>query len=417
MTKAHPDINDTLRAEGSDGVRRRHDKSRRYNGSNNAPESSDGEPSRSEKANGESNGAADGRTREVAPFETFDASQWEGQPIEERRWIAHNRIPVGEPGIMSGDGGTGKTGLALQLGVATAAELPDWIGGCVETYGPVVVFSAEEKLAEMHRRIATILAHHRRSFRDLKRRLRFICDQDDVTLARVDRHGILKPMTPLLRLEKAVALIRPALVIIENAADVYAGNENDRANVTRFVRQLLGGLTKPSDATVMLIQHPSVSGLWDGTGRSGSTGWNNAGRWRSNFTKIKDSDERLRQYEVVKNNYGPIGEKVRVRWEKGVFVPESSIPSPERAAADAAIETAFLRCLDIKTAQQISVSPHTGRNYAPAIFEKMREADGFQAKSLGHAMERLLSAGRIVCTKVGPPSKERTVLTRSVRTS
>jgi hypothetical protein len=43
---------------------------------------------------------------EILPFKTFDASQWEGVPIEPRRWIAHNRIPVGEPGIMSGDGGT-----------------------------------------------------------------------------------------------------------------------------------------------------------------------------------------------------------------------------------------------------------------------------------------------------------------------
>jgi hypothetical protein len=31
-TKAGPDINDTLRSEGTEGVRRRHDKARRYNG-------------------------------------------------------------------------------------------------------------------------------------------------------------------------------------------------------------------------------------------------------------------------------------------------------------------------------------------------------------------------------------------------
>src|ERR1700733_12986452 len=89
---------------------------------------------------------------EIQPFETFDASQWEGVPIEPRRWIAHNRIPVGEPGIMSGDGGTGKTKLALQLGATVAAELPDWIGGIVEAHGSVIVVSAEEKLKEMHRR-------------------------------------------------------------------------------------------------------------------------------------------------------------------------------------------------------------------------------------------------------------------------
>jgi hypothetical protein len=63
------------------------------------------------------NGATTAPT-EIQPFKTFDASQWEGVPIEPRRWIAENRIPVGEPGIMSGDGGTGKTKLALQLAVS-----------------------------------------------------------------------------------------------------------------------------------------------------------------------------------------------------------------------------------------------------------------------------------------------------------
>jgi RecA-family ATPase len=377
-------------------------------------DSADRHPDRSAKSNGRS----PDQEPAIVPFDTFDASQWERQPIESRRWVVHHRIPVGEPGILSGDGGTGKTNLALQLGVAIAADLPDWIGGCVETHGPVVVFSAEEKLAEMHRRTAKILTHGNLSFCDLKGRLQFICGETDVTLGEINRDGIIKPTRSLLRLEKTVALIRPALVIIENAADVYAGNENDRPNVTRFVRQLLGGLTQPSDAAVMLIQHPSLSGLQDRTGRSGTTGWNNAGKWRGNFTKINsddDLDNGLRRYEVVKNNYGPIGEKIQVRWERGVFVLEGgAVPSPERAAADAAMEKVFLRCLDIKTTQGISVSPYTGKNYAPAVFEKVPEANGHKAKALALAMERLLSAKRIIGEPVGPRSKQRTVLKRTV---
>src|ERR1700716_2187664 len=81
---------------------------------------------------------------EIHPFKTFNAMQWEGMAIEPRRWIVRDRIPLGEPGIMSGDGGTGKTKLALQLGVSIAAGLQDWIGGIVDAEGPVIVFSAEE---------------------------------------------------------------------------------------------------------------------------------------------------------------------------------------------------------------------------------------------------------------------------------
>jgi hypothetical protein len=66
--------------------------------------------------------------------------------------------------------------------------------------------------------------------------LHFICDEDEVVLATAEDHkGIVTPTRSLLRLEKTVGLTKPALMIIENTADVYAGNESNRALVTRFV--------------------------------------------------------------------------------------------------------------------------------------------------------------------------------------
>jgi RecA-family ATPase len=349
---------------------------------------------------------------EILPFDTFDASRWEGVPIEPRRWIARDRIPVGEPGIMSGDGGTGKTKLALQLAVAISAALRDWIGGVVDAEGSVIVFSAEEKLKEMHRRTLDAIEYRRLSFDDLHGGLHFICDQDDTVLGLVDRNGIVQPTRSLLRLEKTVAVIRPALVIIENAADVYSGNESDRTNVTRFMRKVLGSLTVACESTVMLIQHPSVSGLNDGTGRSGSTGWNNAGRWRNNFTRIKD-EEGLRQFEVVKNNYGPEGEKVRLRWDRGVFVPEGQGSTRQRAAAEAEIDNRYLALLDTVNAQHRRVSPSTSSTYAPSVFEAMPAACGCKSRAFAAAQERLFARGAIVLEYVGPPSKRRTYIVRA----
>jgi len=330
----------------------------------------------------------------VLPFEMFDASQWEGMPIEPRRWIAHNRIPVGEPGIMSGDGGTGKTKLALQLAAAVAAELK-----------------------EMHRRTADVLDHRQLSFRDLRGQMHFICDQDDPVLGATDRNGVVQPTMSLLRLEKTVALVRPALVIIENAADVYSGNEVDRPNVTRFMRGLLGRLTVPCESTVMLIQHPSVSGLNDGTGRSGSTGWNNAGRWRCNFTKPKNGDgerdDGMRQLEIVKNNYGPTGEKFPLRWERGVFVPEGTASSPQRAAAERKIEELFLELLDKRNAQGRPVHASTAKGNAATEFEGDPDSQGVKAIAFRNSMERLLTAGQITLIATGSAAKRRTHLERA----
>jgi RecA-family ATPase len=357
---------------------------------------------------GRTNPAKQAETRqaaEILPFETFDASRWEGVPIEPRRWIAHNRIPVGEPGIMSGDGGTGKTKLALQLAVAVPASLRDWIGGVVDAEGSVIVVSAEEKLKEMHRRTLDVVESRGLSFSDLHGGLHFICDHDDTVLGAVDRNGIVQPTMSLLRLEKTVAAIRPALVIIENAADVYSGNESDRPNVTRFMRSLLGRLTAPCESTVMLIQHPSVSGLNDGTGRSGSTGWNNSGRWRCNFTRIKDDD--FRQLEIIKNNYGPTGEKVRLRWERGVYVPEGSTGTPYQAAAMQKVDDLFIRLLEERNAQARWVTPVKAVGYAPKELAAMPSAEGCTAAALASAMERLLATKRIIVESFGPPSKQR----------
>jgi RecA-family ATPase len=336
----------------------------------------------------------------IEPLEMFDAGDWEGQAIVPRQWITPDQIPGGEPGILSGDGGTGKTMIALQLGCSIAAEWQDWLSKIVEMHGPVILYSVEEKLTEFHRRTSWVLESRKAPFSILRKRFFFIGDRKDETiLGRADRNGLVLPTRTLLRLEKSVALIKPALVVVENAADVFAGNENDRAQVHTFVRGLLGGLCT-TGATMMLLQHPSVTGLTDGTGRAGTTGWNNAGRWRLNFKTAKQDDDNgvddgRRQLVTVKANYGRRGEKISVEWRDGIFVPQGSQSSPQRAAADAQIDDAFMRCLDAATAQGRTVSDGNGRNYAPRRFAEMAEAGGIGKRALELAMERGFSAGRI----------------------
>jgi RecA-family ATPase len=59
-------------------------------------------------------------------------------------------------GNYSGNGGDGKSLLALQLGVAVAT-VTDWIG-YLPAPGGVLVASAEDEHAEIHRRVADIIA-------------------------------------------------------------------------------------------------------------------------------------------------------------------------------------------------------------------------------------------------------------------
>jgi RecA-family ATPase len=351
----------------------------------------------------------------LLPLTFIDAASWQDADLPPRRWLVHNRIPVRNVTLLSGDGAAGKTTIVLQLAVGTV-RTGDWLGAVIDEVGPAIFITAEEDDDEVHRRLAAIVSQRDLGFRDLAG-LKILClPGEDAALGTADRAGIVKPTSLFMRLLKEAQVKRPRLIIIEAAADVFAGNENDRGQVRQFIT-LLRKLAIAADAAILLISHPSVAGLNTGTGASGSTAWNNSVRSRLYFTSAttKDGNELdpdLRELKVMKSNYGPPGETVRVRWHRGAYVMEASKSPTERAAAEANIDDTFLRCLDAKTAQGINVVAATGRGYAPSVFEAMPEAAGFKRKAFAPAMERLLSAKRIRVDTFGPPSKQRTRLVR-----
>lgn len=347
----------------------------------------------------------------------FDPTDWDGRPIPERQWLVRDRIPRDAVTLLTGDGAAGKTTIALQLATATALS-HDWLGAVVETPGPVDFFTAEEDQDEIHRRLDAVLRSRGKSFCDLDGRLRVHCrPEHDSTFGAPNARGVIEPTRLYDELEADLKARRPVLFVVEALADIYAGNENDRTQVRQF-GGLLRRLAVGSGAAVLALGHPSLTGMSTGTGTSGSTHWNNSARSRLYFTGVKgDADEPLekdvRELVVMKANYGPSGEKIRVRWDRGVFEPLGSMSTIERAAAEATIDDAFLHCLDVKTAQGIEVGPNTGKNYAASAFEGMAEAKGFKRKALTAALERLLSAGKIKATKVGRSSREKTILVRA----
>jgi RecA-family ATPase len=307
---------------------------------------------------------------------------------------------------LTGDGGMGKTQLALQLAHATVRGT-DWLGGVIDEAGPVIFFSAEEDYDEVHRRLHAIVAHFGTGF-DALADLHLLClPGDDAVLGVADRSSIVRA-TPLLdALQHHAVEVRPALIIIETAADVFAGNESDRSAVRQFIG-LLRRLAIKSGAAVLLLSHPSLTGLATGSGTSGTTGWNNALRSRMNFTSKADDD--VRELAVVKSNYGPIGETVRLRWQHGVFVPVPAGSTLDTIAADAKADQLFVALLERHTEQGQRVSTSTGTTYAPAKFAEHPDASGVTSKVFAKAMQRLLDAGKIRIEEDGPASRRRSRL-------
>lgn len=91
----------------------------------------------------------------VALLKTVTPPQWPAEPPPRVSWVAHNLVPRGDVSSLGGDGGSGKTMAALQLGIATARGAQDWLGHVVDP-GAALFISAEEPEDEIRRRVSRI---------------------------------------------------------------------------------------------------------------------------------------------------------------------------------------------------------------------------------------------------------------------
>lgn len=381
---------------------------------NEVPSQAEGEPEH--QAEGARHGAGEREERRrrqpdpnAPPLDFVDASTFDGKPVPDQQWLSHERIPMAVPTLLAGDGGTGKTRIAMQLAAATVLGT-DWLGSTIDRTGPVLFYTAEEDEAHCHRMLDRIATHLQISLARLKGLLIRPMDAADPVLAEPDRRGLVSPTPTYDRLWTAAGKIRPALIVLDTAADIFAVDENNRTQARQCVALLRHLAHQSGGGAVLTLAHPSVYGMTSGRGTSGSTGWSNSVRSRLYFVKTSGEDDEatdnnVRELRVMKSNYGPEGAAVRVVWREGVFVPVGSAAPLAQVAAEADADAAYLDCLDAANAQNRRVFPETGRGFAPKIFEGMPQARGLRARALHRAQERLMAAGRLHVVESGPPSK------------
>src|SRR5262249_34125156 len=187
-------------------------------------------------------------------------------------------------------------------------------------------------------------------------------------------HGGQPSYTSLFHLLRSAAKQhRAKLIIIDTLADVFAGNENDRAQARAFAQQALGLLARETQGAVIVLAHPSKSGMNSGSGESGSTAW--IGTFRSQLylstpkpeNKKEPLDPNLRTLTRRKSNAARRDDEIRLRWEDGVFVA-SELGGLFGLMERQPCERVFLQLLD-RTAeanQPVSSNSRAG-NYAPRL--------------------------------------------------
>ena len=371
-----------------------------YQGPTEIPASADGKRDVEEEAAA----AAQAPPPEPESFNTTTPAAWKGTVPAKQRWLASGSIPVGDLTILAGNGGAGKTEIITQLLVAVAAELGDWLG-CVIENGPTLFLSCEEPQEDIRDRIERNCKHRHIDSDALDNLHLHFPDLESTWLATADRTGKVSKTPLFVQMESWIAANKPALVAIDSIAAVFDGDAIARRQVRSFLA-MLRKVAREYDTAIVLLDHPSVRGMADGTGTANSVDWRNSVRAMLHLSDPDKQDVDVRELEVKKNNRGRTGEKTKLRWTGLTFSTEAAgLASSYRAAADQAVDELFLRLLDKRLAQGRPVRPSTGRGSAGAELADDPEANGTTATAFRAAMERLYTAGKIVTIETGPPAK------------
>lgn len=342
----------------------------------------------------------------LQPLQFINPAEWHGQPIPNRQWYCEGLIPLRQVTILNGDGGVGKSLLALQIAAAGAMsldtlEMEPWAGR-------TLYIGAEDEADEFWRRLADIAKAHGKELDFLLMfRLLSLADSDAL-LSVPDRAGNMQPTPLWVKIVEYACEWQPRLIVFDTAADLFGGDEIKRGQVRQFIA-MLRKVAISLDCAVILLAHPSVAGMQTGTGSSGSTAWNNSVRSRLYLTRPtdKDVDPDLRILKTMKSNYGKTGDEIRLRWKDGAFVLDDGKPSPGNALIAAKAERVFKDMLTAINASGDRVAKTKGINYAPRVMAERPDAEGMTVKQLEAAMLSLLAAGTLRIEMEGPPSKMR----------
>lgn len=235
-------------------------------------------------------------------------------------------IPVGVVTMLGGHGGAGKSALALVLGVHVACGRP-WAGfNCRK--GKVLYVSLEDPPDLVLFRLSKIVDHYGLSMDEVTDWLSILDGSETDSALAVEQTDITgrrlietRAFTELRELAKGFQLI-----MIDNASDAFDGNENERRQVRRFMKRMLGAIAAENNAAVLLLAHIDKSAARNGSGGnsfSGSTAWHNSSRSRLALIVSNDQIELHNE----KMNLGRKAEALRLQWSTtGVIEPATASP-------------------------------------------------------------------------------------------
>lgn len=333
----------------------------------------------------------------------FSELETRGEPPE-RRWAIGGWLGHGHGTLMVGPGGIGKTLMAQQMASCLALGR-NFLGDVAE---PVrtLVWCCEDDHDELWRRQLAI------------------AEWQDVPLSAFAENLIIQPRggldNTLVSMEYSRLLFSPLFeelrqqaedyradcVILDNSAQLFGGNENDRHQVTSFLNNLMGAL--PGKA-IMLLSHPARS---SGSEFSGSGAWEAVVRTRLFLgSKLPDQktdeddapDDSVRFLCRRKANYSSKDFR-RFTFKDGVLVPDEveAVGGMVDYLRKQRAENVVVEGLAKLAGMKVRASEHANStSFLPRLLLEYKLNEGYTKRELADAMRKAMLDGKLTHGTVG----------------
>ncbi len=287
---------------------------------------------------------------ERRPLDTH--TEWDTFTPDDLEWIIEGWLPAGRIGILSGQGGRGKSRLALQLAAAMASGQTDFLGGLPPAYGiskrtvlsgaqTVVYASWEDDRHEVGRRLRALSTSHSNCegmhldgfpftlhLGDLADRLRYVdmAGEGPVWGPAPGAHvSTMAEITPAgRRLRKYAEESGAKMLLLDPLAAAFGSNENDRGLVRAFLANW-DRWGRDNDCAILVISHPPKA---TGAAYSGSTDWEAGPRfmWTLDYKEPAKGEDAKPALTLEKSNYGRRGATIWLEiCSKGVWAEAAPV--------------------------------------------------------------------------------------------
>jgi AAA domain-containing protein len=324
----------------------------------------------------------------------------------DREWAIEHWVGMGHVTLLAGAGGSGKSCIAQALAscIALRREYLDW----PPTERRVLMWACEDDADELWRRQLAIARWLDVPLADFSERLSVHSyDAREVALAALSEQR-LTPTPMLTELREQIGDYKADVVVLDNIARLYAGNENDRHQVTSFIAMLTAaGMT--TKAAVLLLGHPGKAA---GSEYSGSTAWEGAVRARlylgrtlpdADQVEQEAEDDGVRYLSRRKANYSARDWR-RLTFRAGVMVPDApaeigngrAAASPEYARD--VVGRAVRKLADMG---QWGVAGKSSPSFLPKLARTYKLLENIAERDFTQAMRAMEKDGALVKTVVG----------------